>query len=220
MSRFLPQIAHLLLRKEWSSLKQSLDLEYRRYLTDDDNSVSPFLSRLLISGEDHRYFGHNGIDLIAICRALWRRLAWGVCEGASTIEMQTVRILTGRYERTFRRKIKEMLLATLVTYVISKEELPAVYLRIAYFGWRMNSLNQACRRLDLNSSFLTFYEAAVLIARLKYPEPRQAPLSRRRQISGRAQHLIKLYQRHSEQGVYELLDEGGVYGSLHNIRGW
>ena len=217
MSRFLPQIAHLLLRKEWISLKQSLDLEYKHYLTGDDNSVSPFFSRLLISGEDHRYFGHNGIDLIAICRVLWRRLAWGVCEGASTIEMQTVRILTGRYERTFRRKIKEMLLATLVTHVIPKEELPAVYLRIAYFGWRMNSLNQACRRLDLNSSFLTSYEAAVLIARLKYPEPRQAPFSRRRQISRRAQHLIKLYQRHSEQGVYELLDGGGVYAALHNI---
>ena len=217
MSRFLPQIARLLLRKEWSSLKKSLDLEYRHYLTDDDNSVSPFLSRALISGEDHRYFGHNGIDLIAICRALWRRLAWGVCEGASTIEMQTVRVLTGRYERTLGRKLREMLLATLVTHVIPKEELPAVYLRIAYFGWRMNGLNQACRRLDLNSSFLTLYEAAALIARLKYPEPRQVPLPRRTQISLRVQHLIKLYQRHSEQGVYELLDGGGVYGAFHNI---
>ncbi len=217
MSRFLPQIARLLLRKEWRSLKQTLDLEYKHYLTDEDNSVSPFLSRLLISGEDHRYFGHNGIDLIAICRVLWRRLVWGVREGASTIEMQTVRVLTGRYERTFRRKTKEMLLATLVTHVIPKEKLPAVYLRIAYFGWRMNGLNQTCRRLDSNCSFLTFYEAAALIARLKYPEPRQAPLSRRRQISRRAQHLIKLYQRHSEQGVYELLGGGGVYAALHNI---
>jgi len=217
MSRFLPQIARLLLRKEWSSFRQSLDLEYKHYLTDDDNSVSPFLSRLLISGEDHRYFGHNGIDLIAICRVLWRRLAWGVCEGASTIEMQTVRILTGRYERNFRRKIKEMLLATLVTHVIPKEELPTVYLRIAYFGWRMNSLNQACRRLDLNSSFLTFYDAAALIARLKYPEPRKAPLFRRKQISRRAQHLIKLHQRHSKQGVYKLQDGGGVYAAVHNI---
>ena len=217
MLRFLPRVARLILRREWSSLKQSLNLEYKHYLTDEDNSVSPFFSRLLISGEDHRYFGHNGIDLIAICRVLWRRLAWGVREGASTIEMQTVRILTRRYERTFRRKIKEMLLATSVTYVISKEELPAVYLRIAYFGWRMNGLNQACRRLDLNSSFLTFYEAAALIARLKYPEPRQAPLPRRKQILRRAQHLIKLHQRHSEQGVYELLDGGGVYGALHNI---
>ncbi|MFQ5770686.1 MAG: hypothetical protein ACE5HX_09125, partial [bacterium] len=75
----------------------------------------------------------------------------------------------------------------------------------------------ACRRLDLNSSFLTLYEAAALIARLKYPEPRQVPLPRRTQISLRVQHLIKLYQRHSEQGVYELLDGGGVYGALYNI---
>jgi len=217
MSRFLSQIARLLLHKEWRSLKQTLDLEYKHYLTDDDNSVSPFLLKLLISGEDHRYFRHNGIDIIAVCRVLWRRIAWGVCEGASTIEMQTVRILTGRYERTFRRKIKEMLLATLVTQVIPKEGLPAVYLRIAYFGWRMNGLNQAYRRFDLDSSFLTFYEAAALIARLKYPEPRQAPSTRRTQISRRVQYLVELYQRHSEQGVYELLDGGGVYGALYNI---
>ena len=106
-------IAERLLKSQWALLRKDLASEYVRYLRTREYVPSLILKRLLISGEDHRYFLHPGFDVIAICRAIWRRLAWGVREGASTIEQQTVRVLKGRYERTLRRKVHEILLAPL-----------------------------------------------------------------------------------------------------------
>ena len=63
--------------------------------------------------------------------------------GASTINQQLVRVLTNRYERTFKRKVKEILLASLVARAIPKTDIPGIYLSVAYFGWRMNGLVQA-----------------------------------------------------------------------------
>ena len=123
--------------------------------------------QLLVSGEDHRHSHHPGFDSIAICRALWRRFAFGSHEGASTIEQQIVRTITGKYERTIHRKLNEISLAILVDASFQKGILPAVYLSIAYYGWRMNGYRQACRRLGFNPNYLTLDEAAALVRSIK-----------------------------------------------------
>jgi len=210
-------IAQHVLRKGYEDLRAELRREYAEYLGGRQRSPSHMLKRLLISGEDHRFFRHNGVDLIAVGRAVWRRLTQGTREGASTIEMQTVRILTGRYERTVQRKTREILLATLVTQVIPKEDLPGVYLQIGYFGWRMNGLEQACRRLGLSLDTITLQQSAALIARLKYPEPQVAPITRSRQIVRRRDHLVALYWKHLEQGVYSPLDKGFAYEAVRSV---
>jgi membrane peptidoglycan carboxypeptidase len=158
--------------------------------------------QLLISGEDHRFFRHGGIDPIAICRAIWRGIVLGRHEGASTIEMQVVRVVSGRYERSLRRKVREMALATLVAHVIPKEALPGVYLQIGYFGWRMNGFEAACRRLGLGAAELTPTQTAGLVARLKYPQPRETQPERWSQISARAQHLLRLHSQHRCDRTY------------------
>ena len=53
--------------------------------------------------------------------------------------MQFVRTVTGRYDRTWRRKLLEMTLAVRSTRHIGRDRLPALYLWVAYYGWRMNS---------------------------------------------------------------------------------
>lgn len=159
-----------------------------------------------MSGEDHRHARHSGFDPIAIGRAVWRRLIRESREGASTIEQQIVRVVTGRYERTLRRKVREIFLAILVAHSFPKETLPAVYLVIAYYGWHMNGYSQACQRLGLSSHCLTLDEAAGLVARLKYPQPREAPVQRMLQIERRVKHLRILYRQHINDGTYKHLN--------------
>ncbi len=194
------------LASDWDTVRRRLDAECAEFERSPDGAPPIVVQRLLVSGEDHRHARHPGFDLIAIGRACWRRLSRGTHEGASTIEQQIVRVLTGRYERTLARKLREILLATLVAQRYPKRCLPAVYLAIGYYGWRMNGYSQACRRLGLSMHSPSSDEAARLVARLKYPQPRKASAHRESQIERRAKHLRALYQRHLLDGTYRHLD--------------
>ena len=198
----------------WNLVCSRIETERARLACNPAHSPPLIVQQLLISGEDHRHSRHPGFDSIAICRALWHRLVFESREGASTIEQQLVRVITGRYERTFRRKLHEILLAILVDAYFPKSVLPAVYLLIGYYGWRMNGYQQACCRLGFRPSLLTLEEAAALIARLKYPEAKIAPASRFRQIQWRRKHLVALYQRHIRNGTYEHLNGNTLYNNF------
>lgn len=195
---------------EWSIVRLRIESERRRL--DQLPHLAPALiaQRLLVSGEDHRHAGHPGFDLIGIGRACWRRITRYSCEGASTIEQQVVRVLTGRYERTLSRKAKEILLAILVARTFPKKLLPPVYLAIGYYGWHMNGYVQACRRLGYAPDRLTIVQAACLVARLKYPEGMNPTTQRTRQIEQRSAHLRRLYDRHVRGTAYRHLDVTSV----------
>lgn len=195
-------ISRRLVQAEWTTLSQKLIRLYGIHERDSRGRPPRTMQALLISGEDHRFFSHYGIDPIAVCRVVWRRCVHWKREGASTIEMQLVRVLTGRYERTVSRKLREAALATLVSVIVPKSELPALYLRVAYYGWHMNGFTEACRRLNLNPSSMSRQDAAGLVARLKYPEPREMPPRRRKQIEMRQQHLLFLSDKHALNNTY------------------
>ena len=196
--RKIAVLAKVVLKKQWDYLSLELFQIYSRFKCDLEFTPPESLQVLLIVAEDHRYFLHPGFDVIAICRAIWRRLAWGVVEGASTIEQQLVRVLTRRYERTIPRKVSEILLSTLLTGIVPKRELPALYLYIAYYGWRMNGIKQACQRLNIHLDSMTKKDSASLVARLKYPEPKVAPYWRVAQIGQRCNHIIRLHHKYAE----------------------
>lgn len=208
LSRMVSIVAIRLLRGEWVEFREQLIRTYR--LHSSKGLHPPILTQqLLISGEDRRFFRHGGIDPIAVGRAIWRGLVLGHREGASTIEMQIVRVVSGKFDRTLGRKIREMALATLLTREIPKDGLPALYLAIGYFGWRMNGFDAACRRLRLDARFLTPVEAARLVARLKYPEPHNLGPLRSTQIAARAEHLLRLHARHQYDTTYRGLVTDG-----------
>ena len=195
---------------DWEKVRSRIEQECVYLARRPDLAPSLIAQKLLVSGEDHRHARHSGFDPIAICRALWRRLAYGSHEGASTIEQQLVRTITGRYERTLERKLKEIVLAFLVCEEFSKTDLPAVYLAIAYYGWHMNGYRQACKRLRIRPDSAVLDHAAGLVARLKYPEPKIAPDTRRQQIDRRRKHLLVLYRQHVQHGTYTHLDTSTV----------
>lgn len=196
---------------DWRIVRTHLDAVCILIERNSDCTPPLIAQRLLVSGEDHRHARHPGFDLIAIGRACWRRLSCGTHEGGSTIEQQIVRVLTGRYERTVTRKLREIALAALVARRYPKHRLPAAYLWIGYYGWRMNGYLQACRRLGMPPQSLSSEEAAMLVARLKYPQPREASTHRVLQIERRAKHLRALYQRHLFDGTYRHLNGPTLY---------
>jgi membrane carboxypeptidase/penicillin-binding protein PbpC len=175
------------LRKDWQIIKRQV----ARIQSDSEKlNISPTLVIMLIAAEDHRFGSHPGVDLISICRAIWKSLFCGRKEGGSTIAMQLVRVITGRYERTLGRKVAEIYLALRLTRHVRKADLPKLYLMVAYFGWRMNGLAQTTRRLKISPSNVSEIEAAYIVARLKYPEPRRPDENKINKIRDRTKYIL------------------------------
>jgi penicillin-binding protein 1A len=190
-SKIVPLIGKRVIPQSWCAFQDKLDLAYVAYRRTWGEGIPNSLVRALVAAEDRRFARHCGIDLIAVCRALHRYIFCGEISGASTIAQQLVRVLTGKYERTLNRKIREMLLAIIVTQMIPRRDIPGLYLSVAYFGWRMNGLREACDRLGLKLQTITPYQAALIVARLKYPEPRVPSENRLRQIERRAHYIAE-----------------------------
>lgn len=195
--------AKMLFNHDYQILKNRLLFENENVRIEDDLLVE--LTKLLISGEDHRFRYHIGFDIVAIARAVKNRLFNGKREGASTIEQQLVRVLINDYKPTLYRKVKEILLSTTAADIVPKYQLPRIYLSIAYYGTNMKGFNEAHRKIlatypQIDKSIL----CTELVARIKYPEPRQLSFERKLQIDRRKIHLIKLYKRHSRHKIFNI----------------
>jgi membrane peptidoglycan carboxypeptidase len=162
-------------------------------------NVAPSIINALVAAEDRRYFRHPGVDPVAIFRVLARTPLGGPPQGASTIEQQLVRTVTSRYERTARRKFREVLLAIWVSIRYNKHWIARAYLRVAYFGWSMVGVRQACARLAIPLETALPHQAASLVARLKYPEPRNASPVRLEQIDRRTRYISRLTTTHGQE---------------------
>lgn len=173
---------------DWRLIKSELPRIQRE---SERLNISAALVKMLIAAEDHRYGKHPGVDPISLCRAVWRSAFCGRREGGSTISMQLVRVMTGRYEKTFGRKFSEIILAVRLARCVTSVDLPRLYLVVAYFGWRMNGLAQTAQRLGINPSSVSELEAANIVARLKYPEPRKSNERRLGKISERTTYILR-----------------------------
>lgn len=201
------------LYNDWENLKVAIDHVVAEYDQRSDHHPDERMCALLIVGEDHRFRYHPGVDPLGLCRAVWRTYALGRREGGSTIAMQLVRTITGRYEKTLARKIDEIQLACKLTNYISREKIPSLYLWVAYYGWRMNNFAQACERLGIKPNSTKLSDAAELVARLKYPQPRTLDKFRARQIENRCRYLVHRYQRDRPGNNSELVLQYGTIQS-------
>ncbi|MFV0931690.1 biosynthetic peptidoglycan transglycosylase [Pseudomonas jessenii] len=129
------------------------------------DEVTDSLIRALVVGEDHRNALHFGVDPIAILRSIKVRVFEGKRQGASTIEQQLVRTVTGRYEKTPRRKIREQILAVMLNSKFEKDDLACCYLTVAYYGASLVGVS-GLRKLSSSNPHFT---DEVIVAHLKYP---------------------------------------------------
>jgi len=165
----------------------------------DCTKASPVVVKMLVLGEDKRYYSHGGVDLRGIMRAIWILLTRGERQGASTIEQQCVRTLASDFEYSVRRKLREMVLATVLSRKAPKSRIPHLYLSVAHFGYGMQGLAAACIRLGKDVNSLSPRDAAELIARLKYPQPKNLTAAWQQKLLRRTEHLLNLYEANADR---------------------
>ncbi len=89
----------------------------------------------VIAVEDHRFYKHHGIDLIAILRAIKHDIeARDFVEGGSTITQQVAKNNYFTQDKTIKRKIAEMFMAFKLENTLNKNEILELYLNTSYFG--------------------------------------------------------------------------------------
>ena len=99
-------------------------------------SVDTKLVNMLVAYEDKRFMSHFGVDPIALLRATYNSITSGrVVSGASTLTMQTVRLMHPKLQkRSFRIKLMQMLEAVRLERHFTKEEILEAYFSLAPYG--------------------------------------------------------------------------------------
>jgi penicillin-binding protein 1A len=99
------------------------------------SEVSPTLVNAFVAAEDSRFFKHQGFDLVSIVRAFIKNLEAGtIKQGGSTITQQVTRSFLLTPERSYIRKIKELILSYRIEKAFTKEEILFLYLNQIYLG--------------------------------------------------------------------------------------
>ncbi len=110
------------------------------------DAVNPVAVRALVATEDRHFYGHFGIDLPALIRALGSNLLSGrIVSGGSTLTMQVARALRRRDHRGWWDKIAEMHLALRLERHLSKDDILALWLNRVSFGNRAHGIEAASR---------------------------------------------------------------------------
>jgi len=98
-------------------------------------TVPVVLRQAVIAAEDANFYHHEGLDFTGILRAMVKNLLAGeIVQGGSTITQQVVKSLLLTPERSWRRKIREAILAYRLENSLSKDEILFLYLNQIYFG--------------------------------------------------------------------------------------
>src|ERR1700692_2155647 len=133
--------------------------------------VPDYLKKAVLAIEDARFYDHGGVDLTGILRAGTVALTNGhASQGASTITMQVARNFFLSSEKTYTRKIYEMLLAYKIERALTKDQILEVYMNQIYLGQRAYGFASAARVYfgkDLKD--ITLAEAAMLAGLPKAP---------------------------------------------------
>lgn len=152
--------------------------------------IPTYLKQAVIATEDKNFYRHRGFDTVGMIRSTIANIMSGsVKQGASTITQQLARILFLSNERTFDRKIKELIIAHRIEKTISKDEILEMYLNSVYLGSGVYGVSSAARTFfDKDLSQLTLAEQALIAGLPQAPSiyspfaNKNAGLKRRNQV--------------------------------------
>ena len=150
--------------------------------------VSPTLVNAFVAAEDSRFFKHQGFDLVSIVRAFIKNLEAGaIKQGGSTITQQVTRSFLLTPERSYIRKIKELILSYRIEKAFTKEEILFLYLNQIYLGHGAYGVEAAAENyFGKRVKDLSLAECAVLAglpqAPSRYSPFRHPDQARQRQV--------------------------------------
>lgn len=100
----------------------------------------------VVAAEDHRFYDHGGLDIIALGRALFNDIrTLSFAEGGSTITQQLAKNLYFTQEKELTRKAAEVFMAWKLEHDFTKEEILELYVNCIYFGSGCYSVGDASR---------------------------------------------------------------------------
>lgn len=102
------------------------------------------MQQAILAAEDDRFYEHGGIDFMGVARALITNVtSGGRTQGASTITMQVARNFFLTRDKTWTRKLYEVLLAYKIEGSLSKDEILELYINQIYLGQRAYGFQSA-----------------------------------------------------------------------------
>ena len=130
---------------------------------------------LLVSYEDQRFWRHNGVDLLAMARALGQLVANGrIVSGASTITMQLARLLEPRKRRSLTSKLQQIVRALQIERRLDKRQILEAYLTLAPYGGNLEGIRAASLAyFGKEPKGLSLSQSALLVALPQSPERRR-----------------------------------------------
>lgn len=157
--------------KEWTRFQ--LDRRDAIHMQD----IPQYVVKAFLAAEDWNFFKHSGLSLRGIARSIFVNIISGRrAQGASTITQQLVRLLYFDAEKSFKRKIKEQILAVIVERQFTKEQILEMYLNHVYFGCGIYGIEAASQRFwNKHVKELSIDEAAALASIVQLPQ-RYCPL--------------------------------------------
>ena len=185
---------------------RALPVEKGRWrIRADLSRTDPSFLRRLMGLEDARFAEHPGVDGLAVARAAIAAVTHGrVVSGASTLSMQTARLLEPR-RRTLGAKLIEMARALQLEARLTKRQILAAYLTLAPYGGNLEGVRAASLAyFGHEPETLTPGEQALLIALPQSPEARRP--DRHPEIAARAR--ARVLQRLVRAGLLNARDAG------------
>jgi len=134
-------------------------------------TLPDYVKQAFINVEDKRFYSHSGYDLKRIVKAgIVNMVTKSKSQGASTISQQLIKNALLSNEKTYSRKIKEIILAMKLEKKFSKDEIFEMYLNTIYFGSNAYGIENASKiYFNKSAKDLTLNEACCLAGLIKSP---------------------------------------------------
>ncbi|MZH01954.1 MAG: penicillin-binding protein 1C [Nitrospinae bacterium] len=141
-----------------------------RHIWTTLDNIPAFIQNAFISAEDHRFYSHPGIDVLAILRAVKSNLAEGhIVSGASTLTQQLSRLTYPR-KRTYYDKLVELIRSLRIESLLDKDQILELYLNRVPLGNNLVGVKSASMvYFGKSLSKLTTSESALLASLPKAP---------------------------------------------------
>jgi penicillin-binding protein 1A len=164
--------------------------EERRNLTPIAD-IPPVMKNAVLAIEDARFYSHSGVDYRGLVRAALANLGRAKSQGASTITMQVARNVYLSSEKTFTRKLYEVLLTFKLEHMLSKDQILEIYMNQIFLGNRAYGFAAASDTyFGKPMKELTVAEAAMLAGLPKAPSAYN-PISNPNRARSRQLYIIE-----------------------------
>ena len=181
------------------------------------NEIPSYLKNAVVAIEDERFYEHGGVDYWGVLRATLANLRGSLSQGASTITMQVARNFFLTNEKSFSRKLYEVLLAWKIEANLSKEKILELYMNQIFLGQRSYGFASAAQiYFGKDVSQISIAEAAMLAGLPKAPSAYNPVVNYRRAkirqeyILQRMRDLKMITESQYQSALIETLHVRGV----------